>query len=195
MSMTLSDMRIVLQNKINQNGTSNVIWESNELDEYLRNGIRFIIDRGRPELFDSNLLISTALTAAGSGLYSKPANYFRFISAVIGNNYINRVYPIDVYNYLEDNDLLAGNSEVNNVYDYDSSYFLITPTTSTLTVKIKYVKELVKADFQNDTDISPLKDVANDYAIDYAFALVLMSKLYQPEIGQNLINNVIKRIV
>lgn len=195
MAKTLTTMRSLLRNKSNQTlTTGNIVWADGEMDAYLRAGVRIVIDRGRYELIGKSHTVSSALTPS-VGYVTKPNGYFRFISALIDDDQIlSEVYPYGMAKIIENNDVTKSTANLIRLYDYSGEKFAIYPADTTKDVILQYAKDLLDSEFTSDSDISPLTDTGDEYAIEYAYGLVMQSKLFQPEFGASLIAKTLKLI-
>jgi len=191
---TLSQMRDDLRLRLNQNSSgSNLIWEDSELDTYIRDGVFFVIDHGRFDLIQQSFVVDSSLTSLGSGKFSKPDNYFRFKAAEIDGVWVHEEKELREQKFIEGNDKLKGDSARKYLYNYSFNVFEVKPTT-TNTVILHYMKQLETTDFDADSNTSPLTNVGDRYAIQYAHGLVLESKLFKPEEAQQIFNRVEKYI-
>lgn len=190
----LSQMRDDLRLRLNQSSSgSNLVWENSELDTYVRDGVFFVLDHGRRDLIERSFVANTSLTQSGTGLFTKPDNYYRFVAAEIDDVWVHELMDLKEQKFIEGNDKLKGNTSRKYIYDYSGTTFEVRPT-DTAVVALHYLKELQTTDFDSDTDTSPLTNVGDRYAVQYAHGLVLQSKLYKPEVALQVFNQVEKYI-
>lgn len=191
---TLKQMRDDLRLRINQSGsTDNLVWEDSELDIYVRDAVYFVADHGRYELIQKSFTVDTSLTLSGTALFTKPSDYYRFVAAEIDNVWVNELSILKEQKFIEGNDKLKGDSERKYLYEYDSTRFEVRPT-NTITAILHYIKEILTTELNTDSSISPLTNTGDRYALQYAYALVLSSKLYKNEVAEPIFNRIEKQI-
>jgi len=192
--LTLLSMRNDLKLKLNQDSSqSNLVWEDAEYDSYIKDGVYFVLDHGRLDLIQRSFTVNTSLTLVGTGLYTKPDDYYRFVAAEIDGVWVHELKELNEQKYIEGNDNLKGNSTRKYIYNYDGSTFEVRPT-STSTVALHHIKELLASDFASDTNTSPLTNTGDRYALQYAWGLILQSKLYKADVAEAILNRVEKHI-
>jgi len=193
MSFTIKQLRDDLRLTINQSGSStNLVWENSELDVYIKDGVYYLIDKGRLELLQDALTVKAALNQYGTGLFTKPGEFYRFIAAEIDGVWVHKIHELADQKFIEDNDNLKGNSDRKYIYNYSGTLFEVRPST-TSTVTLHYVKD-ASVDMDTDSDSVPLTPQGARYALLYAQARVMESKLFKPEEAERIYNRVAQLI-
>ena len=194
MSYALSDSRNKLRLKINQASTgANLVYENDELNGYINDGIKHIINFGRLQLIGATAYKRTTdanadhLTNAGNGYATKPTDYLRFVSAKVDGKYIRKKLEFHEIEFVQGNSLIDADSNIKYVVEVSGSELLIYPTNFA-SCELIYIAETT--DLSSDADTSPLTNTGDSYAIDWAFGLALEAKLYKPEIARQIFSRI-----
>ncbi len=187
MAYQLSQLRGRVQAKLNNVSTDadKVIFQPNEIDNNVNAGIRFVGHLGSIDLIQKNLYKASSLTVS-AGQITKPADFFRFNWARLDGRRARVLDPEEFDDFYYDPYREPGNTN-KYLIDYDGTYFKVYPTTGS-TVEFHYIAILT--DLSSDTSVSPLTNVGDDYAIDWAFALCLESKGFKPELAARIFQRI-----
>ena len=204
MSDQLSTLRTRLKSKINQvNATSNLVWTEaigGDFDIAIAAGARQVLLNVGLQLIQSagfhrtNDSDADHLSNKGSGYANKPSDYLRYVNAEVDGKWVEKYIPASQaseYNKISGNQFLLADSEKKYLIDIPGTEFLIYPTTWSETMLV-YVKEL--SPFTANSNVTNLTYTGNDYALDWAFALMLESKNYRPELTDKIFARVAKLI-
>jgi hypothetical protein len=194
MAYTLSDLTSKLRLKINQVSTnSNLVWEDSELYGYINAAIKHVINFGSLKLIQASAYKRTTdaagdhLTNNGSGYATKPSDYLRYINGKVDAKYIRRIIDASEIEFIQGNSLTAADSNRKYVCDISGTEFLVFPTDFS-SFELVYIAE--PSDLASSTDTSPLTNTGDNYALDWAYALALESKLFKPEVAQVIFKRV-----
>lgn len=194
MAYNLSTLTSQLRLKINQVSTnSNLVWEDSELYGYINAAIKHVINFGSLKLIQASAYKRTTdaagdhLTNNGSGYATKPSDYLRYINGKVDGKFVRRVIDASEVEFIEGNSLTAGDSNRKYVVDISGTEFLVYPTSFS-SFELIYIAE--PSDLSSASDTSPLTNTGDGYAIDWAYALALESKLFKPDIAQSIFNRV-----
>lgn len=190
MSYALSTLRDKLRLKINQSSSgSNLVYENSELNGYINDGIKHIINFGRLQLIGASAYKRTTDAAAdhlsndGNGYATKPTDYLRFVTAKVDGKWIRRKIDFHEIEFIENNSLINSDTNIKYVCEVSGSELLIFPSTFS-ECELIYIAETT--DLSSDSDSSPLTNTGDSYAIDWAYALALEAKGYKPELSRQI---------
>lgn len=194
MAYTLSVMRDKVRLKINQSSTgSNLVWEDAELNGYINDSIKHLINFGSLKLIQSSAYKRTTdaladhLVNNGDGYATKPSDYIRYVAAKIDGKYARQMMQISEIEFVQNNSLVQAGTIIKYIVDISGGEFLIYPNDFS-SCELHYIAE--PTDLANDSDTSPLTNTGDTYAIDWAFALALESKLFKPELAAQVFNRI-----
>ena len=187
MAYQLSQLRGRVQSKLNNvsTETGTIIFQPTEIDNNVNAGIKFVGHMGNIDLIQYNLYKATDLTVS-AGKITKPSDFFRFNWAQVDGRRGRLLDPIEFDDFYND-PYREPNNTNKYLIDYDGTYFKVYPASAS-NVEFHYIAILT--DLSSDTSVSPLTNVGDDYAIDWAFALCLESKGFKPELAQRVFNRV-----
>ena len=196
MSYTLSALRTKLRNKMNQSASvSTVVWGNDELNGYINDAIKHCLNNAPFKYVQGSAFKRTTDAAAdhiannGSGYGSKPDDYMRFVWAEIDGVLLDELLSLEEVKARQDNSLTAASSTIKYMVDASGSEFLIYPVTFE-TCKLTYIAE--PTDLSDDAHTSPLTNSGDTYAVDWAYALALESKLFKSDLAQPIFNRIEK---
>ena len=208
MADQLSTLRTRLKSKVNQvSADTNLVWTEaigGDFDIALAAGVRQVLLFGGLALIQEGGFVRTGGTYSGttishlgnkgSGYANKPSKYFRYVNAEVDGKWVEKYIPTaqaSEYNKIDGNQFLEADSEKKYLIDISGTEFLIYPTTWSET-KLTFIRELEP--FAADSDVTMLTYTGNDHAVDWAFAVLLESKNYRPELSDRIFARVDKII-
>lgn len=179
MAQTLSTLRSRVKTKLNNLGSSGQVpFQDSEIDSFINQAILHVGYTGEIALIQRDLFKQTDLTPSG-GKITKPSDFFKFRYARIDNRRGKRITPEGIDDVLYDELQLAGNKN-KYIVDYSGTEYQIYPTNAS-SVAFHYISTLTA--LTADADTSPLTDAGDVYAGDWAFAVALEAKGFNPNLA------------
>jgi len=183
---TLADLRLRVQEKLDNIGSGDdVVFQPAEIDRNINEAVRYVaffapfdVVRSLADVVDADPVVS--------GVYTLPSEFFRFWYARARSREVTKIDPGEIDNILYDISRAPGLKN-QYIYDYDDTTMRVLPVDID-TIEHHFFKEPTV--LTGDTDVVELTLVGEDWAVEYAFGLTLISKAYAPEIATAVLKHV-----